>query len=278
MGNLKFEVWCRKAVSRIVLPKDRVIAGRELMNHMEDRYQDFLEQGLPREEAERRTIEAMGEAGEIARQLRESYDPFWYLMKQRTRKILAVLLCGVVFGLMCFVLTNEILYLGYGSHIFNRYDPYEDTYVSDGIGRVQRVFYEEPGVKASTDGYTLKVTRAALWHGTYVDTQGQQQEEDYFHFRVEVSNPLPWAEFDDVFRWFWAEDDLGNHYYAAYESSGVRESSVQGTAYQASGQTCVWEMYLKDYVSQEAQWIELHYDRAGRDVTLRIDLTGGEKA
>lgn len=26
----------------------------------------------------------------------------------------------------------------------------------------------------------------------------------------------------------------------------------------------------------EAQWVELRYDRDGRDVRLRIDLTGGE--
>ena len=25
-----------------------------------------------------------------------------------------------------------------------------------------------------------------------------------------------------------------------------------------------------------AQWVELHYDRDGRDIVLRIDLTGGE--
>lgn len=39
--------------------------------------------------------------------------------------------------------------------------------------------------------------------------------------------------------------------------------------------TCIYEMELTDFLSQDAQWIDLHYDRAGRDMVLRIDLTGG---
>ena len=35
-------------------------------------------------------------------------------------------------------------------------------------------------------------------------------------------------------------------------------------------------MWLSGYVSQEAQWIELRYQRAGRNLVLRIDLEGGE--
>lgn len=77
------------------------------------------------------------------------------------------------------------------------------------------------------------------------------------------------------FEGFWAEDSLGNHYYSAYECSGNTEPSVQGTAHQTKAMSRIWDMYLTDYVSQNAEWIEMHYDRGERDLVLRIDLTGG---
>jgi len=38
------------------------------------------------------------------------------------------------------------------------------------------------------------------------------------------------------------------------------------------------DLWLNNFSSQEAQWIELRYDRDGRDIRLRIDLNGGEGA
>lgn len=278
MLNLRFEAWCRKAVARIALPKDRIVAGRELKDHMEDRYQGFLDSGMDPKEAEQRTIEAMGSAEEVARQLGAAYQPFWHLIQQRTKRVLIVMLCVAAFFLACFIMTNAAVFLGYAKPVYERYDPYNDTAVSDGIGKIQRVFYTEPNVKDSSDGYSMTLTQAALWHADYVDSLGVAQEDDYFYFRIEVFNIRPWAAYDDVYRWFWAEDSLGNRYYAAYERGGNAEPTLQGKEYKTGPLSRLWDMYLTDYISQDAQWIDLHYDRAGRDVVLRIDLTGGDGA
>lgn len=70
-------------------------------------------------------------------------------------------------------------------------------------------------------------------------------------------------------------DDLGNYYCASYEAApGV--PAVQSSMYHTGPLTYLHDLYLTDYTSQDAQWIELHYDRAGRDLVLRIDLTGGD--
>ncbi len=36
-----------------------------------------------------------------------------------------------------------------------------------------------------------------------------------------------------------------------------------------------WQLWLSGFCSQDADWIELRYDRSGRDVRLRVDLRGG---
>lgn len=35
------------------------------------------------------------------------------------------------------------------------------------------------------------------------------------------------------------------------------------------------ELWLSNFRSEDADWIEIRYDREGRDIVLRIDLTGG---
>ena len=144
MKNLYFEQWCRKAVSRIVLVNDRITAGRELMGHIEERCQDFLEQGFDLEDAERKTLEAMGDPEEWSYLLGAVYRPFWYILQQKTRKILAVMLCITFFFMAMFFLQNEVLYVGYSKPVYVRYHPYKDTYIVDSIGRMERVFYAEP--------------------------------------------------------------------------------------------------------------------------------------
>lgn len=274
MVNLRFQKWCRDAVSRIVLIPDRITVGQELYDHMEDQYENHLEQGCTPQDAEAAAISSMGNPAALAPQLAAIHRPFWgqvLLVSQRSLKVLLPVL-ALVFA--AWLLVHYVL-RPFEAPAFNRYDPYKDTSVSDSTGRVSRTLSLTPDSSASADGYTMTVTDAALWHGTYTDAHGKPAEEDYFHFRVEVTNPLPWAKFTDILRWFWAEDSLGNHYYAAYESGASADPAIRGRVYQSGPMTCIYEMELTDFLSQDAQWIDLHYDRAGRDMVLRIDLTGG---
>ena len=275
MNNLRFQAWVGRAVSRIILPDDRSAVSRELMDHLEDSYEAGLGQGLSPAEAEARAIQAMGDAEAVALQPGQIHRPCWGLFRQHTRRVLVVLLCLLPLFLCGRVLVGYFFHGGYKEPVYYRYDPYQDTRVYDGAGTVERTMLFQPDAKASSDGYTFTLTDAALWHASYIDHTGQRQEEDYFHFRVRCTNPLPWANFDDTLRWFWAVDDLGNYYYAAYELGAADAPGIEVSVFHTGPLTYLYDMRLTDFVSQEAQWIELHYDRAGRDLTLRIDLTGG---
>lgn len=278
MKHLKFQAWVGRAVARIILPDDRSAVSRELMDHLEDRYDDGIAQGLSPTEAEAQAIQAMGNPEEIALQLGQIHRPFWGILRQHTRRVLLVLLCLLPFFIGGRALYGYFFQGGYSEPFYFRYDAYEDIQVYDGVRTLDRLMLLKPGSVARSDGYTFTLTQAALWHSSYIDNQGQPQEEDLFHCQVRATNPRPWADYDDILRWFWAVDDLGNYYYAAYELGAAAVPGVEVSVYHTGPLTWLYDMRLTNFVSRDAQWIELHYDRAGRDLTLRIDLTGGDEA
>lgn len=271
MIRLKFEPWVRRAVSRIILPQDRITAGRELMDHMEDHYQNLVEAELPPEFAAEQTLAAMGDANTVAEELGAIHRPFWGYLQMYSARVLRAVVCLTLVCMGGFLLARYFFLGGYDEPVYYRYDPYGAGRAFDNAGQMERLSYSAPGTSASSDGYLFTVTQTALWQ----ETSGDGRVTDRFFFRVQVQNLLPWAEQTDILRWFWAEDSLGNRYCAAYEKGGTDVSSVQGSHYHTGPLTWLHDMYLTDYVSEDARWLDLHYHRAGRDVVLRIDLEGG---
>lgn len=119
------------------------------------------------------------------------------------------------------------------------------------------------------------MTRASVWKRTSTSSAGSQ-EYTHCNIQVKVTNPLPWADFPDFSTWYWAEDSLGNYYYSAAEDSSANECSIQAADYRTGFFTTTQDLWLSPCVSEEAEWIKLHYARSGRDIVLYIDLTGGE--
>ena len=276
MVKLRFQAWYRRAVSKIIYIPDRIAAEQELKDHMEDCYEQLLAQGFSPEEAELRTVEAMGDADEVARQLAAVHRPFWGLLQQRSRKVLIIMIVLTALFLGGHLVDRYALANGYDTPKYANFNPYTATRYIDDAGRYNRVFSSAPNTSIRSDGYTVTLTDVALWRHTYENTSGTVQEEETLYFQLKFFNPRPWAVHDDVSRWFWAEDDLGNYYSAFCQIESLSSPAVYSTSYHTAPLTYIHDMYLSNYVSQDAQWIDLHYDRAGRDLTIRIDLTGGD--
>ena len=71
-----FSLWCQKATEKIRYSPDRRVVCQELMDHLEDHRDALMKQGLTREEAERKSLDAMGSAEEIAPQLGAIHKPW----------------------------------------------------------------------------------------------------------------------------------------------------------------------------------------------------------
>lgn len=267
----KFKNWCDAAVDGIVFPPDREKVHGELLNHLYDHYDDLVEQGVDQDTAQQLALAAMGSAAEIAPQLAAIHRPFWGYLLRFTRVLLALTLCAAL------LLTGIRLFrTGHYSYPKYQLDPFRDVGAELGTSSYTRIFYAEPDQSVQSDGYTITLTKAAIWHA---DHQEPIEEDNLnFYFQMEVFNPRPWAVDSDISRWFWAVDSLGNTYDCFNESIVNYAPYIGGNSYHTGPLTYTHDMWINDYRSQGAEWIEFHYDRAGRDLVFRIDLAGGDAA
>lgn len=261
-----FKQWCNIAVSMIGFPPDRKQVAKELEDHMTDHYEVLLEQGIDPEQAQKQTLEAMGDATELAPVLAAIHRPFWGWCLRITRWALLVLLAATLVSLCFFKPDNR-----YNQPKTDRFDPYSDTYLSDEVGITERVFYREPGHTVRLNGYTLTLTKVAWTHTEYANPEGKNP--DVFHFQIEITNPLFWAEKPELLEQLWAKDSNGKIYYPM--NSGPHSGYMRGWIYHTEHSVWLLDMELDGFVPEGAQWIEIFYNRDGKEFCFRVLLPGG---
>ena len=271
----EFRVWCENATSGIRYAPDRQMVYEELLNHLYDHYDALVEDGMDHESARKAALEAMGNARQIAPQLAAIHRPFWGYFLQTTRVLLVLSLCAALLSAWFW---KDVVYDYSGSFDGWNYDPYtatqhEGMYILD-----TRLFYKEVNQSEKSDGTTFTLTQAALWHVDYTNVENDDHDYDHFYFQIEAFNPLPWTKKSEAMDWVWGVDSLGN-YYDCYHK-GIRNYTpyVWISSSHTGFLTYTYNLEITDYRSQEAEWIEFHYDRSGRDLVWRIDLTGGDAA
>lgn len=265
MKTDNFAAWCDAAVGLILFPADREAVRRELMDHLLDHCDDLVDQGLDRETARQLALDAMGDAAEIAPQLAAIHRPFWGYFLRFTQIALAVMACAVLLCLGIRAWNNA------GTHYpaTESFDPYTADAADMGYSARTRLFYAEPGVSVQSDGYTLTLTRAAVWYH-------KSEDEDTFYCQMEVFNPRPWAEHTDIGTRFHAVDSLGYVYDSDYGRIPNRIPHVSSGMSRTGLLTSTQYIWISDYISRDAEWIEFRYQRSGRELAWRIDLTGGD--
>lgn len=251
----EFYYWCRDAVKKIRYWKDRNKVYAELHDHLMDRYESLREKGYTEDEAVKRTLEAMGSADELAPQLAAIHRPHWAYAAILTRILALILFClcigrGVQFGM-----ENGFHYYTHSSV----WDPFTK-------GGQERVAYVEPRETAKSDGYTFRVRKAALWRNWFDEPVEGREYFDTLYIQLSASNPLPWMQ---------ENDSLGMTQWWAVDSTGTRYENLKCSPRRYRLFTYTYQIDFQE-LQEDISWIELHYDRDGRNVVLHVDLTGGE--
>ena len=275
MAKFRFFKWCRDAVSRIVLPEDRVSVEVELMDHLQDRYDYYKKLGYSEEDAEILSLNSMGNSDEIARELGLIHRPFWGRTVRITRILLIAAFFLTIFFGWCSLMENFYADPAFSSPVYEFYDPYSGEEANYQTGWGYRQFYATPDVSFSSDGYTATVTQAALWRNELRNASGVAEKTYPLYLQLTVTNPWIWSEADTFCPWIRAADSAGNQYASPYESA-PGTNRILFKSYRANPWTSVHELVIWDLGSPDAQWIDLHYTRSGRNLTVRIDLTGGD--
>lgn len=253
MNDNLFIEWCQTATEKIRYGPDREAVTRELMGHLEDHRDTLMELGLSKKDAEQKAVSAMGSAREIAPQLAAIHNP-WLGYLSGIIKAAAIL--TAIFAIYLFVGTiGSFLHTLITTRNFD----------SIPANHSQLDYYCHPNVSDSSDGFRFQITEAG-----YSKTQSE------LYFQLEKIC-WPWIDKKgDIVAYFWATDSLGNYYHAIAEEAYDSPTRVTRGGGMSSSLISLISMQLTGF-DTEAQWVELHYDRDGRDIVLRIDLTGGDE-
>ena len=283
----EFDWWCKRATKGIKYRPDRQEVYSELYQHIEDRYLDFLDQGMKEDKAIQMTLCVMGEAEEIAPQLAAIHRPFWGYLYSLCKWGFVMLAVIALLKSVPWINSHldTIQYpLVYTCGFSDGLNPYE-VLTKDELPHTRNcLFYSQPDCRASSDGYTFSVSNVALWRDP-CDATNSSEQSDHLYILLDITNPLPWLEFTDVTDWFWAKDSSGNYYYSNNEYASRKyaedeysnpEPSLIVSLDQTGFFTYISFIWVRGFDYDNSEWIELHYDRSGRDIVLHIDLTGGD--
>lgn len=261
MRYQEFYYWCRDAVSMIKYTPDRNKVYTELYTHLEDRYESFLAKGVSEKEAEQMALEAMGDARELAPQLAAIHKPFWGYALSFIR-VIAVIALVITIGCGIYYLVDQQPW-------------YTDTLRDWGEpqGMQTLVYSGVSDAKDRMDGYTFRVTDVAVWRTTLDEPINGKDYSDYLYLRLNVRKPVPWAMGQEALEAMWAVDSAGTYYDTVMRQSTEPDGIQYMGMIQRKGDQ-IYDLYFSS-VSEDIQWIELHYDRDGRNLVLRVDLTGG---
>lgn len=275
MKNLKFSKWCMKATFLIRFGPDREAVSNELRSHMEDHYDALVEKGCEPDEAVELVIRSMGDSQDIAHQLAAIHRPFWGYMLRFSRIALIILLC-----LSLLPIWNYATKLRFGYTQYKNFDVYDKASYGGDTGRTLH-HISNPNVKASSDGSTFTVTDAVI----FTEPASDGTEITRFYFRMEQFSWLPWTEQETYFGLYpdqntvssqlHAVDSLGN-IYGSYKDIMDDQPYIIPNGGQTGLFTYTHECWINGFPATGADWIDIYYTRDGREMCIRIDLSGGD--
>lgn len=91
--------WLDQATAKVRFTPDRSAVRRELADHIQDRQDGYLAQGLDAYEAEQRAVADMGDPNAIAEELGRLHAPWWGWLWKLSRAALVLALVWLAVGL-----------------------------------------------------------------------------------------------------------------------------------------------------------------------------------
>ncbi len=174
MAQLDWKEYLDEVTSYVKFKYDRREIFCELAEHMEDRYEDFLEDGMEEEKAKCATIACMGEAKEVGEELDKEHSPLlgWvYLILKRFCILMVIMTCipvlniGLGFANSLFNLMDREYYgdspLVYTIDIDENFQIYEDTLILKDFR-----YYEDGTLELSYATWSNPFAKRVFWNAS----------------------------------------------------------------------------------------------------------------
>lgn len=239
--------WCDNAVKSIQYPPDRQAVHAELLAHLEDHRDALMAQGMDIRDATREALRAMGNAQEIEPQLASLHKPFWGVAYNMVQALLCLALIPILF---------VTLWQGYrfATENYNQVNdlaaPY-GPYASDNSYLQNLQFFTKPGDWFIGNGYLVTFSQATCW-------------DDRLYITVKVNSLIPMCDKPDFCFAMTLRDDQG------------RILPKSSTVLQTGPLSWVCHIQVSDFDPEATDYLELRYDRDGRDVSMIAEVPGGD--
>lgn len=270
MIKISWDAWVEKASSHIRFKPDRKAVERELLCHLADKTEALEQGGMSSYDAKKQALACMGDADEVGRQLAAVHKPWLGYLWLWSRRVLVLCIVATVF--LAFGFSDRVGI----SDISGRYWQSAYFYQEEASQEYQYTEWT-PDCQVWSDGYCFTVPAAVIVAGR---PNAASNGSVGLFLTVRATRLLPLTGSCAAFRSFYAVDSLGNFYSSddGYSDRGDEPGRVlRGNDSQTSLWSSEYHAWV-DWLASDAEWIELRYDRAGRDIVLRIDLPGGEAA
>ncbi len=264
MKHWKLTRWCSIATGRIRYTPDRETVFKELLQHLDERSDSFLAQGLDESAAVEKTWDVMGDPNDLAPILSAIHRPYWGYAYSIS-KVLAVI---IVIAVLVFTAANAALNLINEKYTQPFYNDYHPSYTDTESEYFNRAGLWEQSGSYSFGGYTYSLEKSALWNN-------KSDGMDILCVQIRIINYLPWAAKPETGDYLEAMDNLGNHYVNSMYNHYSQPHSFYGHPVVHTGPFAwVLEIDIRSPEFSGVEWIEIRsIDNC--DFALRIDLTGG---
>lgn len=261
--DFELERWCDAACSHIRFKPDRELVKQELQWHIEDKMEALADSEKTLGQKRGAVLEAMGDPHEVGKALAKEHKPWLGWLWLASRRIL---IFTAIIALLCsFGSSSRLTWGGDRGYYDNEF-----TLTSSRLG--ERLLLIRPNaVVTKTDGYRIRLIRAAKWKADFVDENGTIHNYETLYFTLDTTNWLPWMAEPTGIRFLTAVDSEGNTYTNSIERG---ERAIVGNLQWRGVFSCRFEMRTEG-LDPDAKWIELQYNRSGRSFSFRILLTEG---
>ena len=259
MASRDFDRWAQRACGYIYYPPDREDIKRELLWHLEDTAEAFVEDGLDAESAEKAALEAMGDAAEVGKMLRRVHKPWlgWLSFACSIGLVIALFFCFISLITSGFyTLLNEIGHLSDEPYSFEASVGHEDVTL---LARIR------PSGDILCGDYTLSVSDG--WMSEFGTERMLYLVVSYSSPRFWLGPPLGLQEFTHV-----VEDDGTVHLPYEYNH---RIQDLE--CWHTGGKTAIGEYVFAMDVDDVPEWVELRFDNGQEFILRAYTVEGGSQ-
>ncbi len=234
MANYNRNGWLDTAMGQVRCRPEHKSIRAELLGHMEDKEQYYLNQGMEPREAAKAAVAAMGDPVEVGKELDKAHPVLWGKLYTAAKVVIGLLCVVLIFCAIGFLVDTPLWAVTQNHPLkIEKTDPYErggeGTVVLDGDWKSVRA-----------DGYKLEVIQA------YWSSELYGGEQNVLEVDVKVSNPRPWAATPLFVRRM--IDDAGREvYFSVVTSRGGRLQTGQGVSTYIQTDGDVWQGFFMDF-------------------------------